>query len=89
MVKQNSVGRCKHVLALVAGQELVQYTASPDIPSLFDNTLDDTWYNFPTAPILDLNDCLDTPSVESTLSFPKCETSALDEIGTTSTEEVD
>lgn len=76
-------------MALFAGQALVQYTASPDITSLFDNSLDDAWYNFPTAPIMDLDDCLNTPSIESTLGFPKSETSALDENETTSTEEVD
>jgi len=83
-------------LTLVAGQELVQYTAGTDIQNLFDNVLDDNWYSGDhpvdlTTPTLDVPDCLDTPPIGSTtISFPKTETTdLLDGNGTTTMEEID
>ena len=87
---------CELSLTLVAGQELVQYTAGTDIQNLFDNVLDDNWYSGDhpvdhTTPTLDLPDCLDTPPVgTTTISFPKTEAAdLLDGNGTTTMEEID
>ena len=80
-------------LSFFTGHALVQYNAATDIQNLFDNVLDDSWYSSAhgdhTGTTLDLPDSLDTPPVDSTITFPKSEPDMLDGYGTMSTEDID